>query len=269
MNEIKQFIRSFKVEDSFWYTLIVDIAFFAVIAFLFQSFGRFVQQKLSQLGGMDPTEIQNIIMSMNPDQIQGYVNQLKWFVFAFIAGWVVIMLVTVLVSSLSRTIIWNRILDRKFSLKRYWRWNLYILLFAAMLILYFAAFLAVKLGLTFLISYFNNAYLVQLFSQLVNLLGFAILLVFLLLANYSFARKYKVFASLADTFATIRKRWSQLWKAFVFSYLVLVVMGLLIALAQFYLFQSSRNGAFFSIGLLLLYISWLRLYLFKAVHHGH
>ena len=107
------------------------------------------------------------------------------------------------------------------------------------------------------------------FTKSINAFFVLLFTVFVFLAYYSFANKNKVWESVGNTFHLIKKHCSKLWKMFLF----IVFTGLIISIISFYIekqlfLQPLWITTSVSIGILLLFLSWMRLYLVKGLQNS-
>ncbi len=238
---------------------VMDSIFVLFFYFATNLFGSLIiKQTVALTGGRTVDQIQQLILN-NPEQAQAVVGNIKLFLFTFFGGVILILVSSYLLFSLSRFIIWNKLLNKKFDKKRYWKWNLLQLLLLGLFIVYLPIVFVSKLLINFLIE--GMPAKINTFLNLTsNLLLMLVFVTFVFLVYYSFTKKYQVWNSVADVFALVKKKWTKLWKYF----LLVLGTGLLLNLILM-LLQPVLTNIVLNIAIFLLFLSWARAFLVKKV----
>jgi len=264
---LQNYFNSFKLKSEFFCTLIVDGLSIGVIIGLFFFFAKFLESKAMQLtGGQDVLQLKQMMLTASPETVQLFAAQLKSFVLISFIGGIIIILAALFIFSLSRSLVWYKLLKIKLTKKNYWKWNTFNLILLVLLLVYCFIFIIVKIVLVQLVSLINNPTLLQLFNNFLTLIGILIFISFLFIAYYSFAQKYKVWIAIGNAFNLIKSKWTKLWKVYLFALLTLTVISIIIFyIEKALMYQSGWLGILLSTIIFLLFISWARIYLLKTI----
>ena len=278
----KNYLNSFKVKKTFWYTLTVDFIFFVIFTLIFATFGAYVQRKSYSLtGGKSPAEIQQLMLA-SPEQAAVFLTQIKSFLSFVIIGAIILITVSLLLYSLSRALIWYKLNGKKLTKKNYWRWNALNLALIFPLFIFAIAFLIIKLLMSLLLEffltfnlqfYYANTTFVEftttIFNGLVSFFLSLFIIIFILLFYYSYTHKNKVWVSIGSAFGLFKKKWKQIWVILLFGLLTGVVLTLITYPLKQLLIYNPIISTILQLIIGLLFINWLRLYLFKTISHEH
>jgi hypothetical protein len=86
------------------------------------------------------------------------------------------------------------------------------------------------------------------------------------LVGHSFAQKYRVWESLGNAFHLVKLHWSNLWKAYLFSLGTLLLITIILYLLNWLLRYYSTVYTVVNLAVLLLFLSWMRLYVMEMVN---
>ncbi len=261
---IKTYLNSFTFPEKFWYSLILDIFFIAIIAGAFFFLSTYTQDNLMKItGNTNPDNLQNYLAQLSPLELQSFASEMQAFLIIFIVGFVVLLLATWGLYSFSRALIWNHFLDKKVTL--HWRWNL---LYLALLIPAIVLILLLVLINTFfglIISFVGENFFFDFLTTVSSLTFIFAFLIILLAIEYTFAKKYKIGESIIESFHLLK--WSNLWPMYLFFILTAAVLSLIVFGLTFVF--SFSNMTWLNVLVTLFFFSWLRLYFFNSVHESH
>ena len=241
----------------------VDSFALSLIFFLFLGFGKLLTARAEAiLDGRSVEEMKVLLMS-SVEISKAFLSNLQLFIFLFVIGGILILTLTIMIISYSRSLVWSNLLHKKLKWKR---WNGLTIVLILLMLLYIIAFAFIRIVLN-LVPFTTNQNVYTIYAQVISSLFIIIFLLFTLIANYSFAQKQKVWESIGNTFHIIKTQWSKLWKTSLILITISVVLGILQFLLQKVL--PLQLMPLLSIIILLLFIFWARIYLVKRIHHGH
>ena len=260
MDFIKKYQKSFTFSKSFRRNFIVDVLTVVVITLLFLGFGAFLEQKANEISdGKSIEQLKVDLLAGDVESNQLFVDNIRSFTYYFVGGGIILLLLTFILFSYSRQLIWKN------SLKINWKWNGIILILLILFILYLLFYALVRLIVNSYLT-FGNQTSADIFSQSLNAFFFLIFITFTFLTYYNFVHKNKVWETIGSTFSLIKVKWAILWK----SFLLIVLTGIIISIITYYIqkqliFQPAWVTSSLSIGILLLFLSWTRLYLVDTI----
>lgn len=267
-SSFQQYLHSFNVDRRFAYTLFVDALLVVLVVTLFLMLGNVLESRASAIsGGKSPEELKTALLTGSIENSQAFLSNVKLFALVMVGSFIIIFLAVLFLTSLSRSLVWRRMLDQPFSFKRYWRWNLITLLLGCMAVIFVLLYVLVRILGNVLLPLSNDTT----YALVVQFLNGIFLISFLFIAGsiyYSFAQRYKVLESVAHGFSLLKVHWSNIWKAFLLVLLTGIILSFITYYFQktFLLYQPPWLNAIISVVVLLLFISWLRLYLFSILH---
>ena len=122
---IQHYLDSFKLGKQFATTFITDFASLLIIILSFIWFSSYTQQRsLELLQGRSTAELQQMLLSLNPEQLAPFLASLKWFLITSLAGLTLLVVASVFLFSYSQARTWNYLHGKEVTSKNYWRWNL-------------------------------------------------------------------------------------------------------------------------------------------------
>ncbi len=262
----KNYLNSFRLKKEYWNTLLIDVVFLGVISSVLIFFGSLLKEKAYMISqGKTTEQLQQMLLSMDPGLAQAFLSNLKGFVITFALGLIVILVGGLLLYSLSRKLIWDYLLGKEFNKKTYWRWNLLNLVLIVPIIIYLFAFGLVRLVLGYGVSLFKSQIVLDVFYNLANLFLLFILIVFIFLVYYNFAKEYKVWESVGKAFHLIKIKWKRIWPMFLLVLGTAVVLSLILwPVGRLFAYQTSVLMGV-NIAISLLFLAWMRIYVFRTV----
>jgi len=278
---IQSYLDSFKLGKTFALTFLTDFASLAVIIFAFIWFSSYAQQRsLELLQGRTTAELQQMMLSLSPEQLLPFMTSLKWFLITSLVGLLILMVGSFFLFSYAQARTWNYLQGKKVE-KNYWRWNLLNLSLLMPLLLFLSVLLVVKIFLMLLLNlppklmplfYFTHSNLMENIRLVVE--GAALFYVVVLfmaiifLIHHHFVKSYKVWNSIGAGFSAFRKQWKKVlllgFFATVTALLATVIFLPIKKALIFYPFYSTL----LNVVLAAFFLAWLRLYLFHVAQHG-
>jgi len=257
MQYLKNYLTSFKLKSMFIYTLTVDALTWLTIGGLFYLLSVQLKNRLNVLtGGMSPEAFKQHILSLSPEQAQLFAMQLKVIVVQLAVFIIVLPIVALLLYSLSRAILWNMLLDKKFVFRHHWKWNLLNIVMLFIAVGLFLLFLVVTMIIGLVIS-----------SQAVNsVLAFLLVVCFfvlLFLICRNFTNTPRVFESVGAGFKALKQK--EFYVAWLFGAATLFILRFVLYpfREQLFIYQDAALVA--GAVIVLLWLSWFRMYVVSAL----
>lgn len=280
---LQHYLNSFKLGKTFAATFLIDIGYLSVIILSFVWFSLYAQQRsMELLQGRSAAELQQMMLSLSPDQMLPFLNALKWFMITSLTGLALMAIASVLLFSYSQARIWNYLQGKKVTRKNYWRWNLLNLSLLVPLLLFLAVLLIVKLFVLLLLSllpklmpvwyvthstFMENVQLVIDGAAMFFMVVLFIITIFFIYSN--FVKSYKIWDSIGAGFYTLKKQWK---KVFLLALLALITAALatviLLPIKKALLFYPLYS-TLLNIFLAAFFLAWLRWYVVRAILHEH
>ncbi len=261
---LRNFLESFK-DIMILKVLFVDAVFFLGMYLITVGFFGYVQAKsLAITQGYPLQQIQQLLLNA-PEKAADILASLQGVLVFFLVGFIVLIIAYVLLFSYSRAFIWNMLRGKKFSMKRYWRWNAVNVILFVLFVIYLIAFSMVKFITSAFLRNIHSPVVSVVVDGTITLSLLGIFMLFTFLVYYTFVERYKVWESVGNAFHLIGAKWSQLWKVFLLSIFVMGVVNLLL-----YGFGSAvvflpRTFALLSFVAMLLTIAWMRVYVVRVL----
>jgi hypothetical protein len=275
-NFFNNYLGSFK---SFrWYSALVDISFVGIISLLLLVVGRFTESAVTKISmGLNTEELKQFFLTAPMDQLQQYYGNLQFYIVVFIILAVLTLIAILFAYSYSRALIWNKINNKKLSKKNYWKWNSLNLTLIVVLFFYLIFYWLIMLifnALLKLITYpFTNFVMshpdfirgaITLLNAILASFLIILLLTFVFLAYFNFAKHYKVMSSWSWSFKKITGKLKLTLKIVFYGMLTYLFIGLL-GLGIKNIFPAGWS-TIFNVLLSLLYLAWFRIYLVKTIN---
>ncbi len=269
MKHLHTFARSFILSKDHFYTLLVDALTLAIVVFLFLWFGNLLNAQAAAVSnGQTLQQLQESLQSASPEAAEAFLASLQSFTLLLIIGSLLLLLITLLISSTSRALVWNRLQHTHLSGKRYWRWNGLLLAVALLFAPYFVAITFIKMSLDAFIT-FSRPMIAQLYSQLYTSFFILLFIIFSFLVFHFFVSKYKVWESVSEAFHSIKARWASFWRMFVLVFLTGIAFSVIFSYLRYLLrFSAPWISTALSLLVFLLFLSWARIYLVRTISHG-
>ncbi|MBT3304284.1 hypothetical protein HN592_04025 [Candidatus Woesearchaeota archaeon] len=245
MKEIKLFFNSFKLDRDFIYIFLVELIFLLIIvgaAFgwigILNAKSVAVTNSFSTLSGGDD------LLGLN-----SLVSHFKVFFFFFVMLTTAFVLILLFGFSLARNLVWNRLFNKSFKLKKYLKFTLlnfvwFIVWLPLIIIFMFPLF-------TLSSAFQTNPGVGILYSIMVyaNLILFLIMAYFGMFAYQSFLHHKRIYRALTESLKHGVKTLPKLFLPIVLVLVSLLILwglsailpALLIAILLLYLFTSARK----------------------------
>lgn len=280
---IQHYLDSFKLGKQFATTFLIDLVSLSLIIFSFLWFSSYTQQRsLQLLQGRTTAELQQMLLSLNPEQLAPFLASLKWFLLTSLMGIVLLVIGSVFLFSYSQARIWNYLQGKKVTRNNYWRWNVLNLSLLVPFILFFATLLVVKLVMLLLLNippklmpvfYLTHSSLMENIRLIID--GAALFyMVVLFMAiiffiYYHFAKSYKVWDSVGAGFSTFKKQWKKVLLLVLFATVSALIATVILLPIKKALIFYPLYSTLLNVLLAAFFLAWLRWYVFNSVLHGH
>lgn len=258
MDFINSYISSFKLKSMFLSTLAVDALTWLLIGGMFYWLGSLLKNRLSVVtGGMAPEAFQQYVLSLNAEQAQLVAAQIKTIVIQLSLFVVVLPILALLLYSLSRAILWNMLLGKDFTFRQHWKWNLLHIVLIFIAVCLFLLYLVVQT----VIDAFVPLQAISSVLGFMLVVGFVVLM---FLSSNHFTHTRKVFESVVSGFKALKRK--DFYVAWAFGIATIFILRFVQ-----YPFRSQLfiyQGAALVVGavLVLLWLSWFRMYVVNVVH---
>ncbi|MDP3698447.1 MAG: hypothetical protein Q8R47_02575 [Nanoarchaeota archaeon] len=281
---LQQYLDSFRLGKEFVRTFLIDLLSISIIVFVFTWFSSYTQARsLALLQGRTTEELQQMLISLSPQQLMPFMSALKWFLISSLIGLVVLLIGSVFLFSYSRARIWNHLQGKRVNSKNYWRWNLLNLSLLVPLLLFLAVILVVKLAMLLLLSlpeklmpvfYITHTALMENIRVMLDgatLFYLVVLFMVIIFLVYDhFVKSYKIWESIGAGFSSFKKNWKKaLLVAFFATVTALLATVILLPIRKALLFYPL-SSTLLNVLLAAFFLSWLSLYVSRALAaHGH
>ncbi|MFH1276190.1 MAG: hypothetical protein ABIH82_03690 [Candidatus Woesearchaeota archaeon] len=263
---VKNYLNSFNPNKNHLMSIIVDVVLFAL---LFSSFTFFLNYTQDTVNGLNtithPDYVQEKLATMNAEEMQAFVLEMRSFLYVFVGGAIFLFLLTLFLFSISRDLLWKHLLKKKFAWKTYPKWIGLTFFSMLLLVIYLLLALVLKLLLTYILTRFTtNSSVLSIFNNSITVGFFILFMLFLFLVFYNLTDSNKVFISIGKAFGQMRTKF---WILFLLAWATAHVPMLIAIPFQNSLQFNTSLLKILSITITLIYITWLRLYLFKIIEH--
>lgn len=250
---LKTFIESLKIFNMKFLTIAVyDLLAYAIIIPLSMIFFYWLNAQAQTLNIQG--DLNSYLLSATQEQVKSVASNLQFFVVSLLAGGILLIAISLFAYAFSRNLIWNYLENKKFNRKTYLK---SVLLFLIIFSAYFAILIVFNLISSLLMPI--SAYIPTILANILILL----MLYFLFLAKYEYTKKEKIFASLGETLKKFKNK--KTWIYYLYSFVVFLIFSLVISFTNR---LASINSwlILISFALILIYLNWLRIYIF-TVHN--
>lgn len=242
---MRKFLSSFKPKKEHGIAIVLDLVFYAIMIPLAICYITWLGKKAAILSLLMEMETTTSV-----EQMQPAMTSLSSFFMFLIWGAVILVIVALFAYSLSRTLIWNYLLKKKFELKKYLKFDL------LNLILFIAA--AVILIACALLLWVN-----PIVAVILIFLALAIIIFFVMLAKMEYTKSGKIFAAIGSAFSRIDSKTALAWLLYVpvfavFGFAINKVVGLL---------PNKITGWVIALIIFAVFLAWARLYITKVISH--
>jgi hypothetical protein len=226
------------------YTLALDVITVVVFVFLILGFTAVAQSQTLGLTGGKPLSTLQADLVKDPVVAQEFLTNIKALAYTLSFGVIFLLALLVLTIAASRSLLWNYLQNRKFKLKKVFRWAGLLLFLVLLAIPYILVYLLLQVLLS---MPFTNVVTAKIISQTLIFVFLVTYIWFAWLVQYFFV-KGTVWSALEKAFASIKKVYLTL------VYTILAGIGLSVL---FFLFQVKFYGTVPSIISSLLFLGYL------------
>lgn len=265
MNSLQTYFQSYREWKKIVTSFLLDSGTALVLFLIFSIFGRLIKSKVDVImQGKTVEEVQQLFLSGSLENAELLTGQVLSFAYLFIGGLIILSIISVLIYSFSRAYLWNYLSRQKFDFRRHWKWNGLTVIMLFFFILYSLIYLLVQFILKIVLATVNTT-VASAITQLISFFLLLLLCFYGFNASYYFVKTNQVWKSLGEAFHSFKS-------SFFIFILFSLVTAVLVGLGSFYLRQATLRyywaETVISIGLLLLFISWFRIYTLTAFHYG-
>ena len=250
---------SFKLKADFLYIFFYDLLLYGIMIPLFSLF-IFILNKKAE--AVDPNILSNLNSVMNitaaqAQQIQQASQAVQSYLYTFLGAGLLFIIIALLAFTLTRALIWNHLLKKKFELKKYLKFNLLILLLAFLaVILYIILRIIAPLIINIFLKISINFALIL--SSILYLLVFMAIIYFASLIYINHTKTGKIFNSFSKTFRLIKTKFQKISISYLFIFLVSIIV-VLIAMLRWLLPYYLQM--YFNYAVVLSFLAWMRIYI--------
>jgi len=257
------YLKSFDLDGQFWKTFLLDLITIGLILVIFFSFTGFLNMQAEKMnGGLSSEELKVQLLEGSGNFNQEYLNKTRAFALIFSIGSILVILGTLFLFSYSRKLVWQVYTNKK---SKYWKWNWVSLILILASVIYFLLVSVIELLINMIFNITNQVVYFY-FSKTINSIFLFIYLIFMFFTFIHFNSSYKVWASFNSAFKLIRRKWPDLWMAFLFIMLTAGVYSFITYFIQkAMIYQPEVRRAVVSGIVLLFLIAWMRKYIFSVV----
>lgn len=280
---LQHYLDSFKLGRQFATTFLTDLASLSIIIFAFIWYSSYTQQRsLELLQGRTTAELQQMLLSLNPEQLVPFLTSLKWFLATSLAGLVILLIGLVFLFSYSQARIWNYLHGKKVTGKNYWRWNLLNLSLFVPLLLFLGVLFIVKLIMMLLLNippkfmplfYLNHSNLIENIRLVIDgaaLFYMVVLFIVIIFLIYNhFVKSYGVWDSIGAGFSTLKKQWKKVLLLVLFATVSALLATVILLPIKKALIFYPLYSTLLNVVLAAFFLAWLRWYVSNSVLHGH
>jgi hypothetical protein len=242
------FKKSFKLDMRFIYVILLDLIFYAIMAPVAIISVLLIKAKADTI---NMASVQAVLASPDatPEQAAAILADFRSLFIIMLVAAVVFLLALLFSYALSRTLLWNYLLKKKFRAGKYFKFILMTLL------------LVIPLGIIMLLPFVLIA--ISYWTTVVIWYVMLILVLYFLFALYiEFTKTGKIFRSIGRVFKGINEN---SFVAFLLCLLVYFILFVAYTLFSLYVLPGIGAIVVYMI-LLLLFCAWMRLYVLKV--HG-
>jgi len=280
---IQHYLDSFKLGKQFTATFLTDFASLLIIILSFIWFSSYTQRRsLELLQGRTTAELQQMLLSLSPEQLAPFLSSLKWFLITSLAGLTILVAASVFLFSYAQARTWNYLHGKKVTSKNYWRWNSLNLSLLVPLLLFLGIILIVKIATMVLLNippkllpvfYLTHSNLMENIRLMIDgaILFYMVVLfiVIVFLIYHHFVKSYKIWDSIGAGFSTFKKQWKKVLLLVLFTTVsALIATVILLPIKKALLFYPLYS-TLLNIFLAAFFLAWLRWYVFNSILHGH
>ena len=242
---------------------VIDLLFLGISYLLLTGYGKILQNKMATVSNGQTIEQLKQLLLTTPEVAEALRASLLSLLLLFFVGGGLVLLLLLLFYSFTRGLIWNYLNGTKITFKNYWRWNFLNILLLFLLIPLFIVFAIIKFSLTFLLTEGTTFTIV--IDQGISLFFITTIFFFAFLLYLSFVNNYRIWKAVEKVFNTIKSRWTSIWRSFLLFFVAFIVLNLLLRWIGKFLGLVQGTSEIVTIIGILLFLSWMRLYLLKTI----
>jgi hypothetical protein len=261
MNEhIKHYLRSLKAGSIHAYSLLVDLLYVGFITLITTGAARMAtEQGLRIINAVPGKDLQQYVLSLPPEEMELFYIQIRNFVIQYVAAFILIPILALLLYSLSNALIWNRINKTSLTKKNYWRWNGLYLAMPLFMILFAIAFIITRYILQYL------PFSPELIHGITLLIFLTAFLIFLFTVSFFFVKEYKVFQSIGHALHYLKTHKKRTLIQYAFALTTILILQLIQLPFRVYYFIYPTRALVIQVIILLVYLAWLRVYVAEQI----
>lgn len=258
MIRLNQYSFRIKPPKELWFTLAIDSLTVFFVYLLFSGLGKILTIKAKAIGqGMTLEQLKVALLTGTAEANKLFYLNARNFVLYFIIGTILVLFLSLVIYSLSRKLIWQRLAKEHFMASNFWRWALLALVQIFVIIIFGLVYLAINL----LFSFFGNGLMSSLAFSLLAAIFFTAILCFLFISELSFTKTGKVWPSILNF-----SPWKKFWNVWLLSAIAWFLLRIIVSYPLGWINKVSIIASDLAgILILLIFISGLRLYIFKKV----
>jgi hypothetical protein len=251
--KIKKYLPSF----------LMDLSLVSLVYLCGWLYVKLIEKSSVFINGIDPLEFQQMMASSSAEMSEVIANLLRFYlVFAF--GLLFLVVIWAIIYAVTRRHLWNSILAEKYHFKKSSYWLLVPPVALLLLVPYLLIATLGKFIVTLLFSILKNQTVTLFFGSVATLFFICLFIFFIVMLEYIFAQKRRVWESIGIVFEQMKSRWKMLGRWFLLFWGLAVGVNLLVLLLSFYV-PALSFVAYIGIAVLIGYLSWLRYKLIKEV----
>lgn len=249
-----------KPKKEFWFTLILDSLTVLFIYLLFSGFGKILAIKAKAISqGMTVEQLKVALLTGTAEANKLFYLNARSFVLYFVIGILAVISLSLLIYSLSRKLIWQKLAKEHFLANNLWKWALLGVIQTILISVIALIYAAINLSL----SAFGAGLIISIIFALMGALFLTTILCFLFLSEISFSKTGKIWQSVLDF-----SSWKKAWKLWLLSAIIWFILRIVLSYPLGWINRYSNIASnIVGILILLIFISWLRLYVLKKVYH--
>jgi hypothetical protein len=259
---LKLFADSFKSKTKFLYVLGYDLLFYLIIIPLFFLFAGILNSKLGTINTMDiMSEISSgqpltNITAAQAQQMQMLGAALQNLIYFFIIGLIIFIIVTILVFTLSRNLIWNYLMKKKFDRKTYLKFNLLNILFLVLILMVFLILAGIRIPVIMALANISVNFAVYV-SSIVFLIFYIAIIYFMYLVYINYVKTSKISKSFRNTFKLIKTKFANIGISYLFIFVFSIIFS--VAARLIWLLPAALQ-IYLNLAVVLLFLTWMKIY---------
>ena len=264
-NAYALYLQSWKEHKKIGVTFLIGGIILLLLFLVVAGFGQLLTAKAYALsGGKSPEQLKVDLLNNSIEKNQAFIDSIKSLIYIFVGGVILVALVLLFLYSAIPFFIWNYLLTQSYSLRRYWRWNAFNLVMAIILLIYIV-FSILLVFITNVLFPSGTGLPRLIFSSVLSWIYLLLFFIFYTAAAYTFAQKYKVWESIGNAFSLLKEKRSAVGKMSILVMGTILLLYLVLFLTSKILVPQTIALVTINLALLLLFLSWFRIYLLKVI----